>query len=433
VVAEGTDVQSHGARLLFAFILAGAAFTAAIGADELQSLVPENLAPGVAQPIPADAMASPNVADVEISSPIWAGTALLTQFKDIVPHTRGPRDVSLFRDAAPSVVLIQTKDGIGSGSMLKDNVILTSLHVVGTERQVTVVFKPSDPSGRLKDDEVSRADVIKADRQRDLALLRPHSLPSGSIRPLDILRPQSPPPGSIRPLDISPQDTIEVGSDVFAIGHPTGEAWTYTKGIVSAFRPDYVWSAGLGTDQHRATVIQTQTPINPGNSGGPLLSEDGKIVGVNSFITQEAQGLNFAVAAKELRFFMANADSGLEAQNSCAEPKTIFEGRNSKNTGFLRSVSVHCDDKADLIIFVADNKREPVVAYLDLNRRGKTEGIVFDQGRTGKWSLSYWDFKLDDTFPVKGVHPDGKLLPNKYESRCPPGSIPLSKLRCSQI
>jgi S1-C subfamily serine protease len=425
-------MQSHGARLLFAFILAGPAFTAAVGADEFQSLAPENLVPGAAQPVPADAIASPNAADVEISSPIWAGAALLTQFKEIVPHTRGPRDVSLFRDAAPSVVLIQTRDGIGSGSLLKDNIILTSLHVVGTERQVTVVFKPSDPSGRLKDDEVSRADVIKADHQRDLALLRPHSLPSGSILPLDILRPQSLPPRSVRPLDISPQDTIEVGSDVFAIGHPTGEAWTYTKGIVSAFRPDYVWSAGPGNDQHHATVIQTQTPINPGNSGGPLLSEDGKLVGVNSFIAKETQGLNFAVAAKEVRAFLTNVNSGLEAQNSCAEPNTVFEGRNKINTGFLVSISVHCDAKSDLIIFTADNKREPVVAYLDLKRLGKTEGIVYDQGRTGRWSLSYWDFKLDDTFPIKGLHPDGKLLPSKFEPRCPPGSVPLTKLRCSQ-
>jgi S1-C subfamily serine protease len=425
-------MRSGGARLLYAFILAGAPFAAAVGADELQSSAPEDLIPGVAQPVPADAMASPNAADVKISSPVWAGASLLTQFKDIVPHTRGPRDVSLFRDAAPSVVLIQTKDSIGSGSLLKDNIILTSLHVVGTERQVTVVFKPSDPSGRLKDDEVSRADVIKGDRQRDLALLRPHSLPSGFNRPLDILRPQSLPSSSIRPLDISPQDTIEVGSDVFAIGHPKEQRWTYTKGIVSAFRPDYEWSAGPGTDRHRATVIQTQTPINPGNSGGPLLSEDGKLVGVNSFGKAEAEGLNFAVAAKEVRFFLANPKSDSLAQETCNEAKAIFEGRNSKNTGFLRSISVHCDDKADIIIFAADNKREPIVAYLDLKRRGKTEGIVFDQARTGRWNLSYWDSELDDTFPIKGLHPDGKLLPSKFEPRCPPGSIPLSKLKCSQ-
>jgi S1-C subfamily serine protease len=409
-------MEFHGTRMLFAFILAGAVFIASVGADELQSLAPEDLVPGVAQPVPAGVITSPSVADVMTSSPIWAGDALLTQFKEIVPHSRGPRDISLFRDTAPSVVLIQTTQSIGSGSLLKDNIILTNLHVVGTARQVTVVFKPSDPSGTLKDDEVSRADVIKIDRLRDLALLRPTSLP----------------PRFIHPLDISPQDTIEVGSDVFAIGHPTGEAWTYTKGIVSAFRPDYVWSAGPDTEQHRATVIQTQTPINPGNSGGPLLSEDGRLVGVNSFITQDAQGLNFAVAAKEVRFFLANPKSDFLTQEPCSEPKIIFVGRNKNNTGLLRLISIHCDDKADLAIFAADNKLEPIVAYLDLKRRGKTEGIVFDQGRTGKWNLSYWDFKLDDTFPMKGMHPDGKLLPSKFESRCPPGSIPLSKFRCSQ-
>jgi S1-C subfamily serine protease len=87
------------------------------------------------------------------------------------------------------------------------------------------------------------------------------------------------------PLEISSED-IEVGADVRAIGHPKGEEWTYTKGIVSSVRPDYEWSGEPG-ESHRATVIQTQTPINPGNSGGPLLSDEGKIVGVNSFRKKE--------------------------------------------------------------------------------------------------------------------------------------------------
>ena len=327
---------------LFGLILVGAAFTAAIGADNFPA---DELRPGAAQPVPTDTMA----ADVQISSPIWAAEALLTQFKDDVPRSRGPRDISLFRESAPSVVLIKTKDGLGSGSLLKDNTILTSLHVVGTERQVTIVFKPSDPGGRLTNDEVSSADVIKVDRQRDLALLRPKSLPSHPIRPLDV----------------SPLDSIEVGSDVFAIGHPTGDAWTFTKGIVSQFRPDYEWSAGPGQDQHRATVIQTQTPINPGNSGGPLLAEDGKIVGVNAFKNRDAEGLNFAVAANELRLFLANPKSDSLAQNSCSEAKAIFKGRNSKDNGFLVLISLQCDDKADITIFAADDQRKPIVAYLD--------------------------------------------------------------------
>ena len=82
--------------------------------------------------------------------------------------------------------------------LAKNNTILTNRHVVGNERQVTVVFKPSDPSGKPKDDEVVRADVIKLDVQRDLALLRPASIPSR------------------RPLDISAEDSVDVGTDVDA-------------------------------------------------------------------------------------------------------------------------------------------------------------------------------------------------------------------------
>ena len=191
---------------------------------------------------------------------------------------------------------IRTKDSLGSGTLLSNNTILTNRHVVGNDRQVIVVFKPSDLSGKPKDDEVVQADVIKLDSQRDLALLRPASIPSR------------------RPLDISTEDGIDVGTDVGAIGHPTGEAWTFTKGIVSAVRPDYEWLGGPNDSKHIATVIQTQTPINPGNSGGPLLIEDGKLVGVNSFRTPGAEGLNFAVAAKEIRAFLANPKSDMQAQ-----------------------------------------------------------------------------------------------------------------------
>jgi S1-C subfamily serine protease len=337
--------------------------------------------------------------------------AMTMKFNDAIPHTRGPQDISLFRRAAPAVVLILVKGGLGSGSLLQENVILTNFHVIDHSREVTVVFKPTDPSGKATQDEVVKGDVVKVDVQRDLALVRPRSLPNHSVLPLEI----------------STQE-IEVGADVRAIGHPKGEEWSYTKGIVSSVRPNYEWSGGPN-ESHRATVIQTQTPINPGNSGGPLLSDDGKIVGVNSFIEKGAEGLNFAVAANEIRYLLKKPANDMEAL-ACNQAKVIFEGRNQPNTAFIRQISVRCDETADITVVFPDDKQKAMFALVDLKRHGKPEGVVFDLHRTGKWDTSVWDPQFDDTFPLKGIHPAGELMPSSFVSRCGDRK-PLKDLKCA--
>ena len=399
-------------HLIFAALVMAVACQSARAQDNVELLTLEIPKQGIAKALPAAAALPSPASDLMLFSSITTEEALATQFKDEIPHTRGPQDISLFREAAPSVVLIRTIGGFGSGSLLQDNVILTNFHVVDNNREVTVIFKPTDPSGKPTEDEVVKADVIKIDVLRDLALVRPRSLPNHTIHPLQI----------------SSQD-IEVGADVRAIGHPKGQAWTYTKGIVSSVRPDFEWSAGSG-NSHHATVIQTQTPINPGNSGGPLLSDDGKIVGVNSFIRTDAEGLNFAVAAKEIAYFLRNKANGMEALKTCNKAKPIFEGRNQENTGFIRIISLQCDDKADVTIVALDDKTKPIYALVDLNRRGKPEGIVFAERRTGNWNNSYWDVNFDDTFAMKGIHLDGKLLPTTYEPRCGQRK-PLANFKCA--
>jgi S1-C subfamily serine protease len=381
------------------------------GATAQQPLV----IPGAELSIPGATQKSP-LPPPAVGSTAFTGLrraeAMTMRFEDNVPRTRGAQDITLFREDAPSVVLIMTKEGLGSGSLLKDNVILTNFHVIDNKKEVTVVFKPSDPSGKPAEDEVTEGEVIKVDVQRDLALVRPRSLPSRGVRPLEISSTE-----------------LEVGADVAAIGHPEGQRWTFTKGIVSQIRPDYQWSTGP-SDKHRATVIQTQTPINPGNSGGPLLSFDGKIVGINSFRATGSEGLNFAVAAKDIDFFLGNQANGLEAL-TCKDPKILFEGRNKDDTASLRKVSLQCDSTTDIIFVAPDDKQKAYYAIIDSKRRGKTEGVVFDLKRTGsKWDTSIWDPQGDETFPLKGVHPDGKLMPTSFVQRCG-NRKPLKELKCS--
>jgi Trypsin-like peptidase domain len=386
----------------------------AIAQSEFDNLNLQLPMPGEPRSLPADAEPKVETLGNDIGSTIAAGVAFLQEYKSNVHATRNARDIAVYRDAAPAVVLVVVKDGFGSGSLLEDQTILTNWHVVNGYRQVNVIFKPADPFKTPSKDDMVVAQVIKTDPVRDLALLRPKALPSRAIKPIRI----------------AAQDDIEVGADVRAIGHPTGEIWTYTTGIVSQIRPNYEWSGGEKDVKHRATVIQTQTAINPGNSGGPLLEDGGQLVGVNAFGVKSAQALNFAISASDIRAFLAAPVVQSAVEDECRS-RVLFEGRSKKDDGFIKNISLKCDDRADIIIVIPDDKKRPVMALIDLNRRNKVEGIVLDERRAGKWNTSFWDPKLDETFPLRGLHPDGKLMPTSMEQRCRAPSKPLKNFECS--
>ncbi len=136
------------------------------------------------------------------------------------------------------------------------------------------------------------------------------------------------------------------------------------------------------------------------------------------------------MAAKEIRYFLNNRADGMDIYKSCNQPNVFFEGRNRDNNAFLRMISLRCDDVADITIVVPDDKREPVYALVDLKRRGKPEGVIYDLQRSGKWELSFWDEKLDGTFRLKGLHPDGELMPKSFVPRCG-DRMPLPDLKCA--
>lgn len=82
------------------------------------------------------------------------------------------------------------------------------------------------------------------------------------------------------------------GQWAIAIGNPLGLDNTVTVGIISATDRT---SAQVGVPDKRVSFIQTDAAINPGNSGGPLLNADGEVIGINTAIRTDAQGLGFAI------------------------------------------------------------------------------------------------------------------------------------------
>ena len=121
----------------------------------------------------------------------------------------------------------------------------------------------------------------------------------------------------------------------------------------------------------------------------------------------------------------------MQAQNTCTKAKIIFEGRNDENTAFIRTISLRCDDKADIMIVVPDKKREPIFALVYSKRQDKPDGLVLDPKRSGKWTTSFWDVNFDGTFPLKGLHSDGKLMPSSYVQRCGEGQKPVKDFKCA--
>ncbi|MGB3297001.1 MAG: HhoA/HhoB/HtrA family serine endopeptidase [Phormidesmis sp.] len=161
--------------------------------------------------------------------------------------------------------------GTGSGFILDANgTILTNAHVVEGADEVTVTFK---------DGRELRGEVIGEDPLTDVAVIKVEAtnLPIVSVGDSDALRP---------------------GEWAIAIGNPLGLDNTVTAGIISATGRT---SAQIRVPDKRVQFIQTDAAINPGNSGGPLLNERGEVIGVNTAIIGNAQGLGFAIPINQAR------------------------------------------------------------------------------------------------------------------------------------
>jgi S1-C subfamily serine protease len=192
----------------------------------------------------------------------------------------------LFDRVVNGVVLVATESGTGAGVIISSaGDILTNVHVVGNHPTVSVAFYKR---GEVYQSDFVTARVVKTDPSKDLALLRLDQPPSG-----------------LTVFQMSALGALSIGDEVNAIGHPEGALWSFTRGYISQIRTNFHWN--VKGRQHWGDVIQTQTPINPGNSGGPLFDSEGKLVGINTFISTQTVGIHWAVAVSEIAKFNSNA------------------------------------------------------------------------------------------------------------------------------
>jgi len=180
-----------------------------------------------------------------------------------------------FFNVPESQVPERVRHSLGSGVIVdaKQGYILTNYHVTDGADEITVT---------LRNQRQFTAEVVGADSEVDLALLRIHA-------------------DGLTALPIADSDVLRVGDFVVAIGNPFGLGQTVTYGIVSA-----LGRTGLGIEGYE-DFIQTDASINPGNSGGPLVNMHGELVGLNTAIvgpTGGNIGIGFAIPSNMASIIM---------------------------------------------------------------------------------------------------------------------------------
>ena len=233
----------------------------------------------------AETVAQKEVEEVAVAVPQNYVSDVVNQVGDSVVRIDASRTVStnvpaiyndpffrqFFGSQIPNTPSKQIQRGFGSGFVVSsDGLILTNAHVVDGSDNVKVTLK----NGRTFEGQVMGTDPLT-----DVAVIKieAENLPAVTFADSEQLQP---------------------GEWAIAIGNPLGLDNTVTTGIVSATGRS---SAQVGVADKRVSFIQTDAAINPGNSGGPLLNAKGEVIGINTAIIQNAQGIGFAIPVNTAR------------------------------------------------------------------------------------------------------------------------------------
>ncbi|MDR7439103.1 MAG: trypsin-like peptidase domain-containing protein [Armatimonadota bacterium] len=215
------------------------------------------------------------------SPPSVSGTLRVVREESVI--------IQVVEKVQPSVVNINTlgfaqgffgqlfpQRGAGSGVIVSpDGYILTNNHVIANATQIRV---------KLLDGTELEGRVVGTDPLSDLAVIKVN--PQGRRLPA---------------AELGDSSRLRVGQLAIAIGNPFGLGSTVTVGVISALNRQI---SDPGSGVRLDNMIQTDAAINPGNSGGALVNSAGQVIGINTAIIAQAQGIGFAIPSSVARTVM---------------------------------------------------------------------------------------------------------------------------------
>jgi S1-C subfamily serine protease len=225
--------------------------------------------PRVTPTVKAVAKALPSVVNigteriVSVAHSPWGSSDPFEQlFRNFYAHQKGRKETSL-----------------GSGSIIsKKGLIVTNSHVVHRATRIIVT---------LSDGKQYIAKEIAGDSLNDLALLQLINVKKGQV---------------FKPIGWAKPDSLLLGEPVIAVGNPFGLGSSISRGVLSATKRKISFNSKVLFGD----ILQTDAAINPGNSGGPLININGDMIGINTAIYGEADGIGFAIPLKRIESVLAS-------------------------------------------------------------------------------------------------------------------------------
>tara|TARA_B100000427_G_scaffold257056_1_gene220809 strand:+ start:95 stop:1294 length:1200 start_codon:yes stop_codon:yes gene_type:complete len=321
----------------------------------------------------------------------------------------------LYNSKVQSVIFISSDYNLGSGVVIsKVGHVITNYHVVEglSSEDLSFYFYNGiqNYDTLIEQGDFFEGEILYTDKSKDLALLIVDT-----------------PKNNIRPIEFADQRSTSVGSQAFAIGHPTGYGdpllWSFTEGIINRIAKDeWSYRSGLigwllGEEDYTvsANTIFTQTPINPGNSGGLLMNAQGEMIGINTWVDESMVGVSGAISIDEVINFID--DSGIDINNKYHSSKTKSpESDNELMKGFKSIIS-----NDEIAVFNVYDLEDPKVSegfryhtYFEGNeisievvvpkkynsnpKKEEAAYILLDLNLDGVGNITLYDVKDDESF-----------------------------------
>lgn len=268
----------------------------------------------------------------------------------------------------------QTTESAGTGMIVSaDGYILTNKHVISGAREIQVITDAGDTYDDVK--------VVATDPLNDVAYLKVNDV------------------SDLPTVTLGDSKTLTAGQPVLAIGNALGAYQnTVTQGIISGTGRNLEASSSDGRSaEYLSDMIQTDAAINPGNSGGPLVNAAGEVVGINTAVSAEANGMGFAIPITAVKGMLESVkESGSAKRAYLGLSYTAVTANVAKNFDLPVSEGAYVYNSSSLSASaVVKNGPADKAGIKDGDIITKVNGITV--GKAGSISTLIGEHKVGDT------------------------------------